>query len=249
MATVWGRWRARRRVRQQAKHFTHWQRDNPGKKFRDYYVESVSHKLDDGRSHPTLGGSLTDSHVAESGRPVLEYLAGVGLEPEHVCVDYGCGSLRVGRHLMAYVEPGHYWGLDITSRFIDEGVALLGPELTARHRPNLRVINEASLLEVRKARPDFLVSTGVLFHVPPTDLDDYLEQVMACVDDGTRAFLDVPTSERPTQYSAVSWSYTKESLEAAVRRLGARCSFDSVRTFERPELGLVLDHCWLEITR
>lgn len=248
IARLFNRGKVRLRVRAQARAFAAWQEQNPDRRFRDYYVDRVSEKLEAGLPHPTLGRNLSGADESRSGQANFEFLLGQGIEPQHVCVDFGCGSLRVGRLLMAYLEPGHYWGLDLSFRFIEEGTASLEPAFMDRRRPNLRIIDEASLGEVRRARADFLISIGVLIHVPPAELDDYLSQLMSCLGNQTRAFVTARTSKRATQYSALSWSHEKSSLEAAVHRHGGRCRFEADGSSERAT-GLVLEHWWVEITR
>ena len=36
----------------------------------------------------------------------------LGLREDDDVLDYGCGALRVGRFLMVYLEPGHYFGIE-----------------------------------------------------------------------------------------------------------------------------------------
>jgi SAM-dependent methyltransferase len=42
----------------------------------------------------------------------LEYLREQGLHPEHYFLDVGCGPLRGGVHFIAYLDVGHYFGVD-----------------------------------------------------------------------------------------------------------------------------------------
>lgn len=57
----------------------------------------------------------------ESGPKQLAFLRQHGLEPGHRFLDVGCGSLRAGRLLSEYVEPGHYYGIDINHSLIVAG--------------------------------------------------------------------------------------------------------------------------------
>ncbi len=51
------------------------------------------------------------------------------LKTSHNLVDIGCGSLRVGRHLIPFLEPNKYHGIDPSKKQIEEG---LKHELSSR---------------------------------------------------------------------------------------------------------------------
>jgi hypothetical protein len=52
--------------------------------------------------HRGFIGGLWD----ELGRLQVDFPVSEGLEPAHVLLDIGCGSLRGGVHLIPYLEPG-----------------------------------------------------------------------------------------------------------------------------------------------
>jgi SAM-dependent methyltransferase len=55
------------------------------------------------------------------GRLQLDFLVGQGLRPDHDLLDIGCGSLRAGVHLVPYLEPGRYVGIDINRALLRKG--------------------------------------------------------------------------------------------------------------------------------
>jgi len=67
--------------------------------------------------HRGIVGGLWD----EIGRLQFEFLVGQGLRPEHYLLDIGCGSLRGGVHFIAYLEPGHYYGVDKSQELLEAG--------------------------------------------------------------------------------------------------------------------------------
>lgn len=74
----------------------------------------------------------------ELGQLQLDFLVGQGLEPGHRLLDVGCGSLRAGRHLVDYLEPGNYYGIDINAAAIEAGYQ---HELTDSQRARLPAKN------------------------------------------------------------------------------------------------------------
>lgn len=75
------------------------------------------------------------------GRRQLDFLVAQGLKPTDRFVDIGCGCLRAGRHLVDYLDPGHYWGVDANADLIRAGYEreLIGPQRARLPRENLRV--------------------------------------------------------------------------------------------------------------
>lgn len=68
-------------------------------------------------AHRRFVGGNYDSH----GATQLRFLTEHGLRPEHCFLDVGCGSLRAGRHLVDYLQPGHYYGIDANVDLIQAG--------------------------------------------------------------------------------------------------------------------------------
>ena len=47
-------------------------------------------------------------------------LKSLGLQPRHVFLDLGCGTLRGGIPIIDYLETGNYWGVDVRSKVLSE---------------------------------------------------------------------------------------------------------------------------------
>ena len=54
------------------------------------------------------------------GRLQLDFLKSQGLEPHHTLLDVGCGSLRGGMWIMAYLNPGCYVGIDKDADMLEQ---------------------------------------------------------------------------------------------------------------------------------
>jgi ABC-type polysaccharide/polyol phosphate transport system ATPase subunit/SAM-dependent methyltransferase len=52
-----------------------------------------------------------------------------GLRPDDSVLDVGCGALATGRHLLQFLEPGRYWGFDVSHALILAGVSLELPRV------------------------------------------------------------------------------------------------------------------------
>lgn len=81
-----------------------------------------------------------------------------GCKPEHVVVDYGCGSLWIGEACMDYLQLGNYIGLDVSDVFFAEGLACRRT-FVATKRPSVQVISDPVLRDVRVRQPEFTFSS------------------------------------------------------------------------------------------
>ena len=75
---------------------------------------------------------------SEMGRVQLDFLKEQGLAPSMRFLDVGCGSFRAGRLLVPYLDPGHYYGIDIAAEIIEAGYE---DELDDEARARLPVSN------------------------------------------------------------------------------------------------------------
>jgi len=154
------------------------------------YREAAEAKLRRGEAHPTLGGTLKTGLFGESGEDFFVFLLDdCGLKETDVCVDYGCGTLRIGVHLLRYLIPGNYWGLDISQLFLDEGCRLMGVELTEKARPNLRIISPGTVAEAGRAKPRIVFSIMVAQHIHLDGLNEYIGNMLSMIGPGGQVII------------------------------------------------------------
>jgi len=75
------------------------------------------------------------------GEVQRDFLVSMGLQPHMRFLDFGCGSLRAGRLLVPYLDPGNYYGIDINAEIIEVGYERELDEEAKRRLPpsNLRM--------------------------------------------------------------------------------------------------------------
>ncbi len=73
----------------------------------------------------------SDHYRAFVGRPQnydlggavqFEFLFDLGMREYHRMLDIGCGSLRLGRHILPWLMPGRYYGLEPNRKIVYEGL-------------------------------------------------------------------------------------------------------------------------------
>jgi len=67
------------------------------------------------------GGS---SEWASRGESQLQLLQWRGLQPNHTLLDVGCGPLRGGEHIIKYLNPNNYYGIDCNNDFINYAIKI-----------------------------------------------------------------------------------------------------------------------------
>jgi predicted TPR repeat methyltransferase len=163
-----------------------------------------------------------------------------GLKPGDTCVDYGCGTLRVGQHIIDYLVPRAYWGLDISQYLLDEGRKLIGEQLWAEKEPQLRIISRESVAEAASAKPDMMFSFAVLLHVHPDELSEYVGNVMTIIGKKGQYITDANLMDGETvQYSGRSWAHSQAELEMLLAERGGKIEILEEGKFKMEGLGEV----------
>jgi hypothetical protein len=208
--------------------FQAFRRKNPGASFAQFYAHRVAKKIAAGEAHTTLGGKIHEPKrselgeipFAEAGRDRFQaFRKMMHLEPRHRLIDYGCGSLRIGYHMMNYFDPGNYFGLDVTTDFIDIGKQLIGASLTER-KPHLAAISPASIAEAKAFNADFVFSSAVAMHVHPDETKTYygnLQELTA--KPGAELFFGVHLSRKPERFAPQGWSWPLEFYVKSLPKL------------------------------
>lgn len=219
--------------------FRSWKRRNPGRPFSDFYVDHVAATLEKGKGHPTLGRrgfvpasplavDWTSRNFSNRGERQWSYYARVtALSPDARCVDFGCGSLRIGQHAIRQLDPGNYWGLDVTDAFVKTGLDLIDPALLEAKRPHFSIIEDDSIESVRAWQPKALFANAVIQHVPPVELPTFFRRIARILAPGAVAAIVFIADASITQVKAMSWAYPDDVLESAAleadRKLKAKC--------------------------
>lgn len=97
----------------------------------------------------------------------MNLLAALGLEETDAVLDFGCGSLRLGRSLIPYLRAGGYFGIDPNGWLIEEGfVKETGSDLRTLKAP--RFSTDSSFdCTVFGETFDFIIAQSIITHAGP----------------------------------------------------------------------------------
>lgn len=155
-------------------------------------------------AHREKVGGLWD----EVGALQMAFLRSEGLRPQDALLDVGCGCLRGGVHLVAYLEPGRYYGIDRDAQLVRAGLEIELPRagLAGRLSPDHLLVDDAFEVGRLGATFDVAWAQSLFTHLTPPDIRRCLEQVARVVRPGGRFYatffragddVSVPVTHQP----------------------------------------------------
>ncbi|MDH3520354.1 MAG: class I SAM-dependent methyltransferase, partial [Myxococcales bacterium] len=164
----------------------------------------------------------------------IEFLEREGLRPQHQLLDIGCGTLRGGIPLIAYLEKGHYTGVDVREEALAEGRKELRGAGLCEKEPRLLAVNDLGSLALAQ-KFDVVWAFSVFFHMDDAILESCMAFVARHLTDTGALYANVNLGSQP----AGSWRefpcLWRESR--AYRELGERHGLRVVDLGVLGELG------------
>jgi hypothetical protein len=186
-----------------------WLGETPEQRYVRYWLGA----LDRGRLHSTLGAQVKDEAVTrEQAKAWLNTLVAFGLRPEHICVEFGCGSLWCAEPVIRYLQPGRFVGLDITNRFFELGRVRLDG-LDAEKQVRLMVASPEAIRAVSELEPDIAYSRKVLPHVAPDRLEAYLANACGLMGRRTKLVIENSLVARSGPTEKMLWAYALSDIK------------------------------------
>jgi SAM-dependent methyltransferase len=92
-------------------------------------------------------------------------LTTLGLRQHHTLLDVGCGSLRIGRLLIPYLNRGKYFGVEPNEWLVREGITReLGEALMQIKRPTFFFSDSPETIAQAKVSFDFVLAQSIFSH-------------------------------------------------------------------------------------
>ncbi len=136
-----------------------------------YHMQLTKEQIQN-KQHRAFIGGMWD----ELGQLQFDFLIKMGLKPHHTLLDVGCGALRGGLHFLKYLEPEHYFGLDINPSLIEAAYIEAEEHGLSHKRPNL-IIDDKFSFFCFETKFDFMLSVSVFSHLPMNIIIRCLENV------------------------------------------------------------------------
>jgi SAM-dependent methyltransferase len=110
-------------------------------------------------------GYLYGSREAWRGHGAFQifFLKAMGLQPSHRFLDVGCGPLRGGLGVVAYLDAGNYCGVDFNESFLRAAALRVDEAGLASKAPVLRIFDDTTIDRL-PGEFDFALAFSVLNH-------------------------------------------------------------------------------------
>jgi SAM-dependent methyltransferase len=211
-------------------------RSDPLKQGRDPQPSPASDELADLRrlGHRDFVGGLWD----EIGKLQFDFLVAQGLEPHHVLLDIGCGSLRGGVHFIPYLDPGHYLGIDKHAELIEAGLAELGNI----DRGQEFVVSDSFEFARFSKRPDYAIAQSLFTHLTKRDIARCLRRLRRFATDCRlyATFFEGRNENPGESHSRETFHYPRPVIERVAARAGWHTTFIGEWGHPRGQLMMAL---------
>jgi SAM-dependent methyltransferase len=168
------------------------------------------------RENLGLGLKPGDSHYRAFVGPPEDYdliaamtfnlLTTLGLRQYHSLLDIGCGSLRIGRLLIPYLNRGKYIGVEPAEWLVAEGIKQeLGETVVQIKQPTFFFTDSPDIVVRAKVSFDFALAQSIFSHCGLDLVKGWLSAVsLALAEDGVLIATFLPGDEDAPQ---TGWVY------------------------------------------
>lgn len=111
------------------------------------------------------------------GEMQFRYLRDHGLAPRHRVLEIGCGNLRAGRHLIDYLEPDRYYGIDISPDILLAAQRTVVDHGLQDKFPSLTLVDDLRLEHLPDGAFDVVHAHSVFSHSPRHVIDECFAHV------------------------------------------------------------------------
>jgi len=124
-------------------------------------------------------------------------LTTLGLRQHHSLLDVGCGSLRIGRLLIPYLNRGKYFGIEPAEWLVAEGIRQeLGETVVQTKRPTFFFSDSPETVVHAKVSFDFALAQSIFSHCGLDLIRGWLAAVSrSLADDGGLVATFLPSDE------------------------------------------------------
>lgn len=156
---------------------------------------------------------------------VFNLLTCTGLRQHHRVLDIGCGSLRVGRLLIPYLNPHRYIGIEPNQWLIEDGIANeLGKDLINIKQPQF--VFSTSLDSFKQPlNADYAIAQSIFSHCGLDLIQTWLSQLSSHLNPQGALFATFLTDTQ--DYSGQGWVYPAcvNYQTETLKELAVACGF------------------------
>jgi hypothetical protein len=180
----------------------------------------------------------------EIGQHVFNFLIQNNLKSGDILLDVGCGSLRVGKYTIPYLEAGHYLGLDKSKYLISKGLKTeLSEKVVAEKHPEFVVSSNFEFHKFSQT-PTIAIAHALFTQLSPEMIQMCLTNLAHFVKSQIPFFVHFNEVERSvenlrTSHDRIAFKYTIEELESIANNSGWRIE-EHIKDWKHPRGGSMI---------
>ncbi|GAA3644750.1 class I SAM-dependent methyltransferase [Streptomyces chitinivorans] len=124
-----------------------------------------------------VGGRPSYERWLAIGQMQFDYLLEHGLRPDDRMLEIGCGNLRAGRLFIDHLDPGHYYGIDISPHILIEAKRTVVRHGLQAKLPHLTIADDLTFDFLPEGHFTVVHAHSVFSHSPLDVVDQCLENV------------------------------------------------------------------------
>jgi len=184
----------------------------------DYYSNRLNQFAADSIKKNDHGSKRFEDYIhGAEGQATL--LKKYGLLPQHKLLDYGCGQLRLAYHLLDYLEPKNYVGVEISKSRVEIGKLFLDANGHKDKQYSTIIVEDCFLKELNNNKFDFVWAYSVFTHMPKEDILQMLQSLKPLLSENGQ-FLFSFSHLKKTKIIGKDFYYTFEDMEAICKQAG-----------------------------
>lgn len=204
------------------------------------YLEAYSQHTDirvETDSQSAVGGMWE-----EIGTLQFEFLITRNLKPHHRMLDLGCGTLRGGRHFIRYLQPGNYYGIDISPKAISYAKQLVQLEGLSDKRPQLLVSDNKDLkfTEFSGQRFDYILAQSVFTHLKSEHIRECFEHISSIMKENSAFYFTYNEGKKYQQTGFKGFRYPFSFFESLAEQHGFKLK-DCSKEYNHPRGQLMVE--------
>lgn len=152
----------------------------------------------------------------------------LGLREFHSLLEIGCGSLRVGRLLIPYLQAENYYGLEPNEWLVRDGLAKeVGFDLANLRRPTFRHEDDFGLRRFGR-NFDFMLAQSIFSHTSQAQIATCLAEARQVL--APQGVFAATYCEGASDYEGTTWVYPEcvEFTRGTIQRLAEAAGLRSV---------------------
>lgn len=223
-----------------------WRLISPTAPYEQFYADIVKKRLARQQDHAAIG---RNARPIRSSTELLDVMTRHGMQPHHRFIDYGCGSLRLGKAIVEFLDARKFRGMDVDQAFLNLAADFVGPELMTEKRPFLDVIGDGTLVSAREGKPDYIGSWHVCSKIPDRHLKRYFGSLIGLMWSGSQTFIQFPATDQRRRLNNLNWTLSTAQLAEIVRSISPEIAVDFIEIVPRNDAGVTETYAHLHFAK